>query len=87
MLIEWSDFPLPSCFEKCARDALACEKTGFLPANILDLEFMFTLLREYIMSWWIPFYSMLSAMFSMLLDVAQFWRDVSDEDLGSMWAG
>jgi len=70
--------PPPSYFEKCARDALACESTGFLPANILNLEFMFTLLGEYIMSWWIPFYSTLSAMFSMLLDVAQFWRDVSD---------
>ncbi|KAJ5568787.1 hypothetical protein N7450_011273 [Penicillium hetheringtonii] len=33
------------------------------------------------MSWWIPFYSMLSAMFSMLLDVAQFWRD----KLSSWW--
>lgn len=39
------------------------------------------------MPWWVPFYGMLTAIFSMLVDVAQFWREVSKEDLGSMWDG
>lgn len=30
------------------------------------------------MAWWLGIYSMLIAMFNMLLDVAQFWREVSE---------
>jgi hypothetical protein len=39
------------------------------------------------MAWWLGLYSMVTAMFSMLLDVAQFWRDVSEIwTSGQKWA-
>ena len=45
ILIEWMILP-SSYFEKCARDALACESDGFLPADILDLEIILTILLQ-----------------------------------------
>lgn len=74
----------PPFFEK-SRDAIACESAGLLPADTFDLDNLRLRLRiPRIMTWWCSLLGMLTAMLNMLLDVAQFWREVSDP---RKWAG